>query len=336
MMRRLLSIFTSGRTLGALVIGWAIFYVTWAVWGTEAFASYIGLLSEFKAVQAIYILFVLCVIGVTARQGIARFRESRLRFALWVVLPAGVIIFLIGFLLSASLRHSDKLAVAEGTAVSPPWHDAGFTVERLDAGLGEHATDTGSGIFQYAPKITAQKDDGSTKTIEAFPPTRIGTTYYHILFVDMAPSLLLRNAAGETLQDGLVSLRLLPPGATDDFKLQGLPYVFSLRVLPNEVKERGDEKIKTYHMKHPLYGLKIVKGDTTVFDGNSGAGPISFDGYTLSFQEPSYWVQLEAARDPGLPLLQLGIITIFTGLITAIILVAIRLWRALRPEREQQ
>ena len=151
--------------------------------------------------------------------------------------------------------------------------------------------------------------------------------------MNLAPSLIVSGPGGEVLQQGLLPLKLLPPGATDDFDIEGLPYVFSIRILPNEVMERGKEKIKTYHMKKPLYGLRIVKGDTTVFDGDS-SGPIKFDGYSLSFEEPSYWVQIEAARDPGLPLLELGIFLIFAGIITTIILAAIRLRDSLKYERE--
>ena len=220
-MKRLLAVFTSGRTLAALVLGWVLFYVSWAVWGTEAFASYIGLLSRSAIVQGIYVLFVLSVAGFGIRQGIARYRENKARFALWAVLPAGIIVFLIGFLLSVSLRQSDTLAVAEGETVTPPWSSSSFMVEHLRHGLDENVTDSGSGIFAYAPEFTALKPDGSRAEVTAFPPTRIGSTYYHILIVNLAPSLIVSGPGGEVLQQGLLPLKLLPPGATDDFDIEG-------------------------------------------------------------------------------------------------------------------
>lgn len=313
-MKRLWAILSSGWTLAGLIFGWLLFYVTWAVWGEEAFASYVALLGGNPAVQIVYGLFLLSLICFVFRHARKRFFEDRVRLAFWVVLPIGVVVYLTGFFMCASLRVSDQLAVGQGDTVTPRWQDESFTVERLDHGLGEKAIDTGGGIFQSAPKLNIITKDGRQREIVAFPPRLVGGTFYHVLYVDLAPSIILREPGGVVLQEGLMALRLLPPGVSADFTVEGLPYKFTVRVLPNEVHERGGEKFKTYQMRRPIYGVKIVKGESIVFEGDSTGGPVMFEGFALSFDEPSYWVLLEAARDPGLPVLALGLVLITLGL----------------------
>lgn len=333
MRKRITDIISSTRTLAFLVLAWLVYYVSTAVWGREAFSGYVALLAGNVVAQALYILFLVCLTGVTVRHARERWLESRMRFALWVALPAGVIIYLAGFFMSSALRVDGKMAVGEGDTITPPWGDTSFVIERLDHGLEERATDTGSGIFQYAPKMTVSLQNGRTAEVGAFPPARIGGSYYHILYVNLAPSISVTGAGGEIHKEGLMALRLFPPGIMADFELEGMPYVFSVRMLPNEERQKGEQKIRIYQMNKPLYEVRIVKGDHIVFEGDSSR-PILFDGMTLAFGKPSYWALLEAARDPGLPAIVLGLVLISAGLVLMPVAMMIRLRRRMKDSAD--
>lgn len=312
---------TSGRLARALsskafliwlVGGWILYYVSFAVWSKEAFAGFVGGLGRNPLVIIPYVLFLISLVLNIKRA----FRESLkkgvmfsvLRIPLW----AGAVVFLTGFLLSAMFRTHLTELVGEGDVIDLPWSKTQLFVYGIEPGLREDTLEmeTESSVFEYEPKVML--DDGKRQyEVGAFPPKRITGIYYHILDFGIGPGIRLSEGK-ETLVEGYMAVKLLPPGVVDGFDIPSYPYKISLRIAPDKVIQRGQSTAKLYNFGRLSYDVEVVKGEELIFSGNSKDG-VFFDGLTLDFHRPFYWVNLEIARDPGILPVTTGIALISLG-----------------------
>jgi hypothetical protein len=310
-----MSLLSSKALLLWLVGAWAVYYVTLAVWSREALASFTVSLKDNIVFQALYVLFVLSAALNLGRAMRERAARGRAACALWAVLPAGVIVFLAGFFLSILFRQFEWVLVGRGDAVRPAWQDDVYEAVEVKPALADEVLDMeGSGassLFAYEPKVVLRAG-GELHEVGVFPPRRVGGSYYHILNFGMAPGVRLAEG-GEVASEGFMALRILPPGADDVFTVKPYPYTFRLRLAPSKVLEKGRAEAMLYNLREPIYDVAVEADGVEVFRGRSDEG-VEFGGLSLSFTRPDYWVMVEAAKDPGLPLLALGVCLITLGL----------------------
>ncbi|MDP2167753.1 MAG: hypothetical protein Q8J64_05400 [Thermodesulfovibrionales bacterium] len=327
-MRRLIDILSSRALFIWLITGWTVYYVTNAVWSKEAFAGFIEALGKNPLVQAPYVIFLLSFLLNIIRVFKERAKKRLVNLLIWMVLPSGIFMFFTGYFLSSTLRHYEQALVGEGEAVSPKWLERKYSVRKMIPSLKNETLETGqaeSSIFSFEPKVVLSRE-GRDFEVGVFPPRNIDGTYYHILNFGLAPGVRLSNSAG-VVKEGYLALRILPPGAEDGFELEPYPYRFSLRIAPERVMEKGGVTARVYSLKSPSYNIVILKGDETVFEGGSKEG-INFEGFSLSFFEPTYWALLEVVKDPGMPVIIAGLALIALGIPLRLLGLLIRVIRA--------
>jgi hypothetical protein len=297
-----------------LLGGWIFYYVTSFFLVKEAFAGFMDGLGRNHLIQIPYMIFLLSVFLNIFRVFRERLKRGRIYALFSIILPLGAAVFLVGFFMSASLRRFEWKVVGEGQTIQLPWERKTYLLKEIRPALKEETLESEageSGIFQYEPK-TIISDGVKDYEVGAFPPSRINGTYYHILNFDLAPGVRLKKG-GDVLDEGYMMLRLLPPGSLDYFEMQPYPYRFSIKIAPEKIIEKGETRMRLYSLRSLSYDVAVQKGESVLFEGNS-KGEISFEGLSLSFFEPSYWVLLDIVRDRGVVVMLSGLIIIAAGL----------------------
>lgn len=297
-----------------LFAGWLLYYVSLAVWSENAFATYMTTLEKSRAFQAVFLAFALVFALDGVKSFIRRKREKGAFYAaMRAVMPAGIFVFLLGFLMSAAFRHQIMVLTSVRDAVKPPWSDKQYEVVGIDPALkGESLdVDEGAGIFRREPKMTLS-DGKLNYEIGAYPPKRFDGSYFHILDFGIAPGVRIQEQ-GSPAEEGYIALKILPPGAVDSFEFPPLPYRFELSLAPERIMTKGGGRIRVFNLNVPSYHVRVLRGADVIAEGDSDA-EISFDGYGLAFYDPLYWVVLVVVKDPGVPFLVLGICLVSIGL----------------------
>lgn len=307
--KRLLELLSSKELLIWLIILWVGYYLTTAVWWNEAFSHFVLGLKDNPISQGLYMVVV---INLVLRLAMTM-KEGRLQVIRKAPLLLGLIIFLSGFFLSITTRNFSYVLLGEGDRYSPIRENYVLYVDKITAPLKEKYLDLEEekGFFKYEPE--AFVSDGERRwRIVPYPPKKIGNAYYHILDFGIAPGVRLTEG-DKILQEGYVVLRLLPPGNQDYFEITPYPYRFYIKLAPDRVVEKGRVIGRSFNLKVPRYDLKILRGEEIVAEGISD-GKIGFNGLSLNFFEPTYWVRMEVVRDMGLPIIAAGIILIVIGI----------------------
>ncbi len=288
--------FSSWRLTFWMVALFILYYLTVAVWSEEAFARFIGMLSENSTVKALYLVFLL---NVTLRLSgsLWTMRKRPMRLVLSLPFYAGVVLFLFSSFMSVNVRQLQWVLLGEGQVLKLPWEREAFRVVKVESALKRDLLRMDdSSIFDYEPYITLQDRGGRLHRVGAFPPKRVGASYMHVLNFGLAPGVeFIRDK--EVLLSGQVALRLIPFGSVDSFQLGQFNYKVYIHIIPNRIIRRGKEVARSYDITSPLYQVEVIKGEKTLFEGTTDR-EINFDGYRLRFYSPSYWIMLEAARDP--------------------------------------
>lgn len=309
-----------------MAAAWVFLYVSYSLWSKEAFGAYVLMLSTNPLLQLPYLVFIVSGSANLWRFAASRFRTSPLSAAAWVILPTGVLVYLMGFFMSAVMAQSGIKLVGLGDVVRPPWQQELYRVSSVSSGLAAEVMDMeaeGSPIFTFEPEIYLDTPGGQRR-VGVFPPSRIGRTYYHILDFGIAP-LVRVTRQGRSVSEGLVVMNLLPPGRTDSFTLNALPaYRMIVSMMPKREMSKGGQVASVYEPMTPAYRVVVQKGDETVFDGDT-VDPVVFDGLVLEFGPPGYWIRLEASRNLGIVFIYAGVILIVLGSPLFVIAVAARM-----------
>jgi len=306
--------FIGSRRLGlALVASWVFYYLTATVWGEEAFAGFVKHLKDNPLFQGLFVLFLLNF----ALRTVARIRESGLRrlpVLVTTVFRLGLLLLLTGFLVSVTTKQMIRPLVGERDVIAVPWSERTFPVERVRSSIRGRMLDidTGEGLFTMEPELILNLDDRRVR-VGAFPPARIGRTWMHVLQTGLAPGIRLRRD-GRIVREGYAALRLLPPGSTDSFELNGSPYSFLLKLAPERKIRKGGVEAGVYDLTRPLYDVRVLRAGTEIARARSDAS-IRFDGLSLDVFDTDHWVLLDVVRDDGIPLVAAGLFLLAAGLL---------------------
>lgn len=295
---------------------WIVFYVTIAIWTNETFGQFVVILRENLLIQFPFVLFLAGGYLNIIRASREKIREGKVSFFARLILPLGIMVFLTGFFISITTRQFDWLIVGQEHIVKPRWSAESYKIAGIDSGLKESLLDidinSGKGFFAYEPRVTVLDRASRSFEVGAFPPKKINGTYFHILKFGLAPGVRLFEG-GNVKDEGYMPLRILAPGSSDYFEIQPYPYRFLVSMEPEKIIQKGNLKASQFNLKQPLFRVRIFKGEKVITEKDS-RGEIRFDNLTLSFFEPTVWVQLEIVRDHGVPFILSGIVLILIGI----------------------
>jgi len=307
-MKSLLSFFASWQLLvwtsGLCVMS----YVAAAILMDEAFASIVAALGESYLLKILYAVFLLVAYLNFMRASVSRFRGSKTAFAGWIMIAAGALLYLTGFFISINLRQYDERLIGLDDPVRFHWSNALYRVTDINPGLKDMVRKGAEeSLLNHEPLVTLRDSRSVEYHAGAYPPGKIGDSYSHILNYGIAPGVQLFDGDNIAVS-GYMALRLMPPGRSDFFDIPPYPYRFLVYLLP--VYERGDA---VFDLKSPRYMTRVFSGEEVIAEGDSDSG-LKFDGHTLRYFKPKYWIQLETARDPGIPVMKTGIFVFVFGL----------------------
>ena len=307
------TILSSKAFLLWLIGGWLIYYVSSAIWMEEAFAFFVSGVEKNILIQLHFVLFIISGYLNIVRVFEDKLQHSKIGFIAWFMLSLGVMLYFSGFFLSLNLRASDNRLVGEGDLLKLPWSTENYRISSVMPGLKDHYEITDiTGVLEQEPKIGITDSSSKSYEIGAYPPVRIGGTYMHILNFGFAPGVrFYRNEA--ILNEGYMALRLLPPGRSDFFDLRPHPYRFLVSLRPDHVDSTVQGHETVFNLKAPMYDTRVFSGEKIIAEDNSETGVV-FDDYRLQFYKHKYWVQLESAKDPGIPVMRFGIYLLVFGI----------------------
>ena len=296
-----------------MIGGWVSYYVLTSIWMDEAFGSFASGIGKNPFIQIPFIVFLITGYLNLFRVSLCVLRKGMIQFFARSVLPLGILLFFTGFFLSLYLRESGQKMIGEGDIIKPPWVKETFNVKDIKPGLKDRLrnTDTDKSIFVQEPELTLTDRNSESYRVGAFPPVKIDATYYHILNFGIAPDIKLFRG-GRLMFEGYQPLRILTPGQSDFFEIPSYPYRFLISMEPEKSFQKGKFNVSDFNFKKPVYRARVFKGEKIIAEGNSRQG-ISFDNFTLYFADHTFWAMLEAAKDPGLPVLRFSLLLIIIG-----------------------
>jgi hypothetical protein len=309
----ILTFLSSKALLLWLIGGWLMYYVASAIWMEEAFAFFVSGVEKNTLIRIPFVLFLVSGYFNLVRVFINKLKGSKVGFSAWLMLSIGVMLYFTGFFLSINFRQFDSRLVGEGHMLRLPWDMKNYRISTVTPGLKDKYKKTVSGgLLEREPKITITDSSSNIYEVGAYPPVSIEGTYVHILNYGVAPGVEL-YADGALTKKGYMALRLLPPGRSDYFDLQPLPYRFLVSLAPDHSDFGGHHPVPEFNLKDPVYSTRVFKGDKIIAEGDSTKA-VKFDRFALAYFEPKYWVQLESARDPGILVMRLGIFLFVFGI----------------------
>jgi hypothetical protein len=294
--------------------GWITYYVLSSIWMEEAFGSFAVGIRDNLFIRIPFIVFLASGYFNLVRASFMMFTKNKMFFLTRVILPLGVLVFFTGFFLSLSLRESGQRMVGEGDIIKPPWVMSTYHVTAITPGLKDRLSNTGTdrSIFIREPVITLTDRNTQSYNVGTFPPVKIDDTYYHILNFGIAPGVKLFQ--GDKLRfGGYQPLGILSPGKSDSFSISSYPYRFLVSMEPEQSFREGEGFVSEFNIEKPLYRTTVFMNNKVIAEGDSKEG-VRFGNFRLYFTDHTFWVMLEAAKDPGLPVLKLGILLILTGI----------------------
>jgi hypothetical protein len=279
----------------------------------EAFAGFVSGVREHLVMQIPLFLFLLSGYLNIVRVCIQQFSQNKIRLLAWLILTVGIMFFFTGFFISVMTRQTAQSVFGEGDIIKPPWTKEGYRIMHIDPGLKDRFTDADAdkGVFSYEPMFTAIDQLSRSYKIGAFPPEKINDTYYHILNFGIAPGIRLLQG-NEIRDEGYLIVNILHPGTSDFFEIPQHPYRFLISLEPVKIVQKEGMTVAHYNLKEPLFNVRVFKGEDVILESNSKAR-IPFNGFNLQFIKPTFWILLEIVRDPGIPILHIGIILITFG-----------------------
>ncbi|HJV66367.1 MAG TPA: cytochrome c biogenesis protein ResB [Geomonas sp.] len=209
-------------------------------------------------------------------------------------------------------RYNTKPAVSMPAFGSPP--KTAFTV----TGITPHVVgNTPTGI-----DVKLVNDDKSVHVVGINTPYSDGATSFVFKHLGMAPHFVLKNAAGQQVDEVLVKLdvlRRLP----DKFKLGG--YEYTATFYPDFTLSDGKRATKSMEFNNPTFFIVVEKDGKKVGEGLVPKnGVLEFAGNKLEMRDLRYWARFYVITQRGLPILYLGFAVACIGVI----------WRMIFYKRE--
>ncbi len=131
-----------------------------------------------------------------------------------------------------------------------------------------------------------------------------------------APVYELTGPKGDFLEGGVVKMNVFPPGTRDSFFFAGFPHRVWLEVLPDLAGDEGDPSTRGLALGRPGFLVRVFRGHLEVASGLLRTNQeLDVEGLRLRFPAVRYWGDFSLLRDPGIPLVFLGMLLGLGGLV---------------------
>ena len=125
-------------------------------------------------------------------------------------------------------------------------------------------------------------------------------TFMRLSGFGYAPAYTLYGPDGRPVDAAVARLNLFPPGQRDTLTLAGLPHRVYLIVIPDAAVTSGGPVMRGLDLADPRIAVRIYRGRLDLGSALLKPGEaITFEGYTLRFDEIRYWGEFTTVRDPG-------------------------------------
>ena len=170
-----------------------------------------------------------------------------------------------------------------------------------------------SADIEYAGRTTGNILKGR---LSAFWPFVSDWTAVTITDFGYVSTYVLYDLNENILESSPVYMRLFPPGREDYFEVMFVGYIFSVRLYPDVIEQRGAYTTQSVEPNNPLYLLRIVRNKDIAYNGPVKPDEkLKFDNVIISLGKPDMWVELSFVRDFGLPLATLGVLLLLVAVI---------------------
>lgn len=264
------------------------------------------------------------------------------------VFHIGLVIIVVGGLLSLGYKMSGYVEIAEGEAFmeshrnyaslteGPLFNEnhLGFqvTVNKLNRIFKD------DGQLDYVISRFTVADSGREPfeaTAERGQPfTYRGTTFYYSKS-GFAPFVTIKDPRGQTVLEGYAVFNSMWHNNTGEYNmdlaLPGTALVLKARFYPDAVSKDGRMTTKTVKLTNPVI-------QALVMENNNPAGKLefrpgrnaTFKGWTIGMSDVRLWAGFEVVRDPGAPVIFTGFLICLSGLIMSF------LFTPRKPRKEQE
>jgi cytochrome c biogenesis protein len=219
--------------------------------------------------------------------------------------------------------RDDQFLITEGTSAAIPGV-AGAAI-RLDAFRDAYHADTGAPA-DYASDLTVLRDGEAvlSQTVRVNEPLRYADLSFYQSFYGPAALVSVTDATGRTVLEQGVPLAWTAPDGQRRIGAFVLPdsdlsaWVIGTGGAGDAAVQPGQVRVEVYRTS----GDGGLVAAATI----DQRGSAELLGYTVSFQREVRFTGLMVARDPGVPLVWLGGLLLFLGIVAVFVLPPRRLW----------
>lgn len=300
-----------------LLASWGLYAVMLSAWGAASPRIIVRSIAHTAPFLIVYSLLVINLALCTYK--------SILRARAWATTVSHAAGFLIvaGVLVSSSTRFEGEALVVEDHTF---WGDKADYIRTSGRGLpevsflvksivpefwGDKLLFTDLAALVAYPADTMER----SRVIRLSSPASIGGVRINIENFSYTPDYVVIDRDGREIDSGTAVLTIFPPGTVDSFQPRGLPHRIYVSLFPDFIRTDKKASSRTMNLRNPVFGLRVMRGKTTVFQGLAQAGEgIHFDGLVLSLPGVRRWGQFRVVRDQGVPFVLSGFLLGCLGL----------------------
>lgn len=303
-------------------------------------AARIGLAGTVQGLEPVERLLRKRRYAVTKEAGVLNAVNGRFSVLGSLLSHWGMVILLLGVVISLNTRFTGEAHVAEGDrfwgtareymSYDPPtsfrqWAPkVSFRVEKVEAEFWEDKL-----LFTRLAAYVRSPVDSKEKPVEVRINEPLFSDFYstslRVTGYGFAPLYVLRNERGKELESSYVSLAIFPPGSEDSFKLNMIPHRFYVKLYPDYRQKQGRPSSASMNLKNPVFHLKAAGHKIVTYDGLLlPYQRADVEGYSIAFEQMKRWVTIQVVRDRGYPVIFVGACLICLG----------SLWRFGLPRRD--
>lgn len=236
---------------------------------------------------------------------------------------ASFLLLLVGAVLNVYYRFEGTALIAEGRPFSGGKAEYRTIGGAAGAALPEVDFDVETITAEFWDKrlfftrLEAQLlHRGGREIAKLSSAVQVGDAAVTIAGYGYVPKYVLKDKAGQILDEANVILSIFAPGSEDSFQVRGYPHKIFVSFYPDHAIVNGKIVTQSMNPVNPAYSLRIFRGRIPVYTGIVKPGEVAeYDGMSLSF--PSYVksADFQIVSNPGHPFIWIAFIMMGAGLV---------------------
>lgn len=230
------------------------------------------------------------------------------------VFRLGLILILLSLPVSAHIRKQETKILHEGREAT--LFGRTIALASIHTDLPDDFLQVGEdAAFRLEGVSAAVRAQDGSSTITSRSPEKIGGIYYRIVHLGYAQPVVV-TGSGKPFETTL-DLDILPPGRTQVVSLPDGDRFLTFTLEPERTITKGIFKGKQFNLQEPFYRVVVQRGKEqgkTQGFAVRPKGQGASGGLSLLLGGRSYYVTVQAVRDPALFWIHLGVVLTLGGL----------------------